>query len=646
MSIEGPERVEARARCALAEANLNAVRLALYQLTHDPELAAMKIAHSPLRGGAFFTYCLSDDDCRTVTEKTVAYLLSDPLTRDLSTPSKDEARQMIAMFCGQSPDQISDTRLAFDFEELAYEDYPRDVTWQNDHRPANVDQFKVVIIGAGISGIAMAIQLKRLGIPFVVIERQDDIGGTWRLNRYPEVRVDTTSYLYQFKFEKRYPWPEYFTSGAKTHEYLQKIVARHGILPHIQFGREVVDARWDDVRGQWDLDMTSEGGEKEHLSANVVVSASGLFSTPKIPKFEGMDRFKGKMFHTSDWKGGLDYRGKRVALIGNGSTGVQLAPALAREASHIVLFQRTADWIVPTANYRAPVSPDVHWLFDALPFYWNWYCYAVYITHLQLQDVQVYDPEWQATGGLVNERHSLFKTFLEGYISEQLSDRPDLIEKVTPKHLPMVRRLIVDNGYYAVIKQANAELVTTAIDTFTESGIRTVDGIERRFDLVVCATGFKPTQYFAPINYVGVGGRTLQDAWEKDGARAYLGMAIPGFPNLFSLYGPNAQPRAGGLYSFAEIWARYIGQAIVNLVENGGVSIDVREDVFEKYNHGVDSENKNIVWEAEGAGYYVNEHGRSAVNMPWNTYDYYRMTRTFNPLDFKIDRLEEFEHDV
>lgn len=637
MNIEDTNHIETKARNALAEANPNAVRLALYQLTKDPELVAMKVIHSPLRGGAFFTYALSEEDARIVVEKAVTYLRDKPGTGDLSAPSPEEARDMIALFCGQSPDQISETRLAFDYEELAYQDYPRDVAWRNGHAPGSVDGFKVAIIGAGISGIAIAIQLKRLGIPFVVIERQSDIGGTWMLNRYPEVRVDTTSYLYQFKFEKKYPWPEYFTSGAKTHEYLRKVVARHGILPDIRFNREVVDARWDEARGLWDIDITREDGGTEHLHANVVVSASGLFSTPKIPDFEGMDRYRGKVFHTSDWDPGFDYHGKRVALIGNGSTGVQLAPTLAREASHIALFQRTPDWIVPTANYHASVSPDVHWLFEALPFYWNWYCYAVYITHLQLQDVQVYDQEWQAGGGQVNRKHSLFKTFLEGYISEQLGDRPDLIEKVTPRHLPMVRRLIVDNGYYQVMKQPNAELVTTPIETFTETGIRTADGVERDFDLIVCATGFKPTQYFAPVNYVGIDGRTLHEAWEKDGARAYLGITIPGFPNLFSLYGPNAQPRAGGLYSFAEIWARYIGQAIVNLVESGAKSVDVREEVFDDYNRRVDAENKKIVWEAEGAGYYVNEHGRSAVNMPWNTYDYYRMTRHFDPADYNIN---------
>ena len=637
MNSEAVDHTTVRARSALAEANLNAVRMALYQLTKDPELAAMKVVHSPLRGGAFFTYALSEEDGRTVTEKAVAYLRDQDTIGDLSIPSPEDTREMIALFCGQAADQISETRLAFDYEELAYQDYPRDVEWRSGQPPASARQFRVAIIGAGISGIAIAIQLKRLGIPFVVIERQADIGGTWMLNRYPEVRVDTTSYLYQFKFEKKYPWPEYFTSGAKTHEYLQKVVARHDILPHFRFDREVIDARWDETRGSWDLEIACEGGGKENLSANVVVSASGLFSTPQIPDFEGMERFRGEVFHTSDWNRGFDYRGKRVALIGNGSTGVQLAPALAREASQIALFQRTPDWIVPTANYRASVSPDVHWLFEALPFYWNWYCYAVYIAHLQLQDVQVYDQEWQAAGGLINRKHSLFKSFLEGYISEQLGDRPDLIEKVTPRHLPMVRRLIVDNGYYQVMKQPNAELVTTPIEAFTETGIRTSDGVERDFDLIVCATGFKPTQYFAPVNYVGTGGRTLHEAWKKDGARAYLGITIPGFPNLFSLYGPNAQPRAGGLYSFAEIWARYIGQAIVELIESGAKSIDVREDVFDEYNRRVDAENKKIVWEAEGAGYYVNDHGRSAVNMPWTTYDYYRMTRHFDPVDYNIN---------
>jgi 4-hydroxyacetophenone monooxygenase len=225
---------------------------------------------------------------------------------------------------------------------------------------------------------------------------------------------------------------------------------------------------------------------------------------------------------------------------------------------------------------------------------------------------------------------------LTEFIRKKMSDRPDLIEKLIPKYAPLVRRLVVDNGFYDVLKQDNCELVTDKIERFTKNGILTANGVEREFDLIVLGAGFKVSKYFFPCKYVGRGGITLEESWKKDGARSYLGMVIPGFPNLFTLYGPNHQPRGGSLYSWAEIWARYAVTSVAHMIENDKKSMEVRPEVYDQYQARLDEATSKLIWESEGSGYYVNEFGRQGVNMPWTTSEYHSMVIKPNADDFVV----------
>ena len=256
------------------------------------------------------------------------------------------------------------------------------------------------------------------------------------------------------------------------------------------------------------------------------------------------------------------------------------------------------------------------WLCDNLPYYWNWYCFAAYYRSLDLAPLQLRDLAYEAKGGCANERNDAIRKSLTNFIHKKMADRPDLIEKLIPKYAPLVRRLVVDNGFYDCLKEKHVELVTTGIDHFTEKGIVTTDGVEREFDMVVLGAGFKVSKYFWPCEYVGKGGTRLEDCWTKDGARSYLGMVMPGFPNLFTLYGPNHQPRGGSLYSWAEIWARYAVASVVYMIEHGVKSMDVKSAVFDEYQAKLDEATSKLIWESAGAGYYVNEFGRQGVNMP------------------------------
>jgi 4-hydroxyacetophenone monooxygenase len=252
-----------------------------------------------------------------------------------------------------------------------------------------------------------------------------------------------------------------------------------------------------------------------------------------------------------------------------------------------------------------------------------------------LQDVGEYDPAWQAKGGLISERNDKLRDVLKRWIEQKLGARPDLAAKMVPTWSPMARRPIVDSGWYDALLRENVELVTTPIERITPQGIVTADGIERRFDLIALAAGFEVSRFLWPIKYVGRDGITLEKAWEKDGARSYLGMMIPGFPNFFMFYGPNGQPRAGGFHSWAEMWTRYILTTILRVIEDGKRSIDIKREVFDAYNQRLDEKAKDLVRNTEGKGsYHFNEFGRMVVNVPWLAEEYAAMIREPNFEEF------------
>ncbi|KAI9743684.1 MAG: hypothetical protein M1818_003000 [Claussenomyces sp. TS43310] len=638
--IAGYDVNEAFIREAVQQASVGSLRLTILQLTGDKELEEMKVSKEEIRGGALFDYVLSDADQKTVRQKALKYLLQGPRNTP-SPPSREESYRLMDLFSDEPMSKnLKEPSFSYEegYEELAYDDYPREVNWTNGPpAPEELAKFKVIIVGAGISGIAAAIPLKKLGIPFEIIERQGGVGGTWLLNSYPEARVDTLSYLFQYKFEKNYKWSEYFASRGETQKYLDYVATKYGIKEHIKYYREVVAADWDAKTSTWQVQIKHRNDtQPKTLVCNAVISAAGLFSTPNLPDIPGITDFRGPIFHTAQWDHSVDYHNKDIAIIGTGSTGTQLAPGLARTARSLSIYQRTPNWIVKIEGYRNSVNDYMYWLCDNLPYYWNWYCYGAFFRSLHLAALQYYDDDWIAKGGHINRRNDGVRKALTAYMHEKLGDRPDLLEKVAPKHAPLVRRLVVDNGFYDCLKQDNVELVTDDIERITEQGILTKDGKERKYDIIVLGAGFKVSQYLWPVNYVGRDGMTLEKAWKKDGARSYLGLTMPNYPNLFMLYGPNHQPRGGSLYSFGEIWARYAVSSIVGMIERGAKTMEVKQEVFDEYNTRLDDGNKGIIWEMKGSSYYVNEHGRQAVNMPWTTAEYFGMVAKPNFDEFNI----------
>lgn len=606
---------EAFIRRAIELADLNAVRVALYQQTKDSELAALPTAANLDAAGR-----------ERLIEKAVDWLLANARPGMPEEPPEAELRALMNMATGENMDDL-------DFEArrdlMAFKPFPLTARWTKE-RPALPPDFRVVIVGSGFSGIAMGVQLGLLGIPYVVLDRRPEPGGTWSINRYPDIRVDTISVTYEYFFEKNHPWSEYFARGPEVRAYLEMISRKYGVYENTRFERSLEQATFDEARNRWTLEIAAPGGT-ETLEADVVVSAVGTFNNPRFPRFEGQASYRGRILHPARWPDDFDAKGKRVAILGNGSTGVQLLAPIAEDADRVYVFQRTPQWISPRAQYGKPVEPEVRWLLDHFPGYWNWWRYMAIAALFQTHHYLLVDDAWKAKGGRFNAMNDKLREDLIGYIKTQTGGRQDLIDRLIPDYAPFSRRPVVDNGWYQALTRENVELVTDPIARLTPTGIETADGKVRDIDVIVTATGFDIIKYLWPTRYTGVGGVDLHAFWSKDGPRAYLGMMVPRFPNFFILYGPNSQPVSGGtgLPIWYVLWAGYAAQCIVRMLETGRSRVEVKESAYLRYNEALDAEcQKLILLQKEGApekNYYVNEFGRVQVNAPWYGPDFHRM---------------------
>jgi 4-hydroxyacetophenone monooxygenase len=602
-------------RRAVELADLNAVRVALYQHTHDPEIAALPMA-----------IALDDAQHELLISKATAWLEGHAGPGMPDEPPEVELRTLMNL---ATKEEMGDLEFEARRDLPAFKDFPFTTDW-TDAKPALPEGFRVAVIGSGFSGLAMAVQLERLGIPYVVLERRPEPGGTWSINRYPDIRVDTISVTYEFSFEKEYRWSEYFGRGAEVRGYLDHVSKKYGVYENTRFNRELKQATFDEDHDVWILELDTPDGI-ETVEVNYVVNAVGTFANPRFPRFEGMESYEGDILHPARWPSDFDATAKRIAVIGNGSTGVQLLAPLAADADQTFVFQRTPQWISPRDKYGKALESEVLWLIDNFPGYWNWWRYMAIAGLFQTHRFLIPDDDWMAQGGKFNPLNDKMRNDLTAYIKAQVDGDEELIEKLLPDYAPFSRRPVVDNGWYRALTRHNVELVTDGIARLTPKGIEAVDGTVYEVDAIVTATGFEVMKYLWPADFVGTGGQSIHDAWSNDGPRAYLSMMMPNFPNMFMLYGPNSQPLSGGtgLPIWYVIWSAYTAQCIVRALEEGRSRVEVKQDAFERYNVALDEEaSKLLLMQEYGApekNYFINEHGRMQVNAPWYGPEYHRM---------------------
>jgi 4-hydroxyacetophenone monooxygenase len=548
----------------------------------------------------------------------------------VATPDEADLGRMLAVSMGEPvPEEYAPMIAA----ELAAIDDP--------HPPeplAAPDGFSVLIIGAGISGMAAAVKLGELGLPYTVLERHDHVGGTWFENSYPGCGVDTPSALYSFSFAPN-DWSKYFALRDEIRAYLETVAERYGIERNVRFHTEVISAEWDEERQVWRVHTRDPEGERT-LEANVLISAVGAFTRPKMPAIPGLQDFDGPVVHTARWPADLDLEGKRVAVIGTGASSMQLVPAVAGVAAEVDVFQRSPQWVAPFGQHLADVPEPVRFLTREVPLYRFWYRIRSGWTfndkvHPTLQK----DPDWPHPERAVSAANDGHRKFFTRHLERELAERPELIDAVTPTYPPFGKRILLDNGWYRALARDDVKLVTEHIDEIRPEGVLTADGELHEVDVVVCATGFDVVRFLAPIEVIGRSGTSLREAWDDDDARAYLGLAVPDFPNFFILFGPNTQTGHGGsLIGSAEIQLDYVLDLLRKMVEGGIGSVECRRDVYEVYNERVDAAHEQMVWTHPGMEtYYRNSRGRVVVNNPFRVVDYWHMTREADLGDYLVE---------
>ncbi len=523
-------------------------------------------------------------------------------------------------------------------EELALGEDLRTPTWRREDL-APERTFRVAVIGAGMSGLAAAHRLRQAGLDVVVLEKNDDVGGTWLENSYPGCRVDVSNLFYSYSFASRADWPEYFSSQPVLHDYFRTVADDLRLRPLIRFGTEVTAAQLDESTMAWTLELLGADGREDRLEVEAVVSAVGQLNRPNLPDLPGLERFEGPAFHSARWDHGVDLAGRRVAVIGTGASAAQLIPHVAEVAAHLTIFQRTPAWFLPTPDYHEPVAPEARWLLRNVPQYANWYRFWMFWRSVEgLMPAATVDPAWDGGGRSVSAVNDAVRQLLTAYLESQLVDAPELLERVLPDYPPFAKRFIRDNGIWArTITRDDVELTTERITEIVPEGVRTADGTVHEVDVLVYGTGFQASDFLTPMKVVGRGGTDLHQRWGGD-ARAYLGITLPGFPNLFLLYGPNTNIVVNGSITyFSECEVHYVVGCIRELLAAGARALEPRAEVHDAYNAEVDAGNLRMAWGVSTVNsWYKNATGRSAQNWPFSLLEYWQRTREPDLDDFHL----------
>jgi 4-hydroxyacetophenone monooxygenase len=496
--------------------------------------------------------------------------------------------------------------------------------------------FRVAIIGAGMSGIAAAHRLAQAGVDYEVLEKNDDVGGTWLENRYPGCRVDVPNHFYSYSFAQTSEWPQYFATQSSLLDYFRTCAREFGILDHTRFGTEVVDATWDDARSVWTITVRTAAGT-EQIEANALVSAVGQLNRPKLPDIPGIDSFRGASFHSARWDPDVELDGKRVAIIGTGASAAQFIPAVAERAAALTVFQRTPPWLLETPNYHDDLPAGMRWVLDHVPGFANWdRVWIFWRSHEVIVPMAEVDPEWDSPES-VSMLNDIVRQLFTAYYEMQFPDR-DLFDKVLPHYPPFAKRFVRDNGIWArTFTRDNVTLDVHGVDAVTERGVRTDDGVEHEVDVIIYGTGFEASKFLTPMTVHGRGGIDLHETWDGE-ARAYLGLTIPGFPNLFLMYGPNTNIVINGsIIYFSELEARYITECVHLLLERGLAALEVEPSVHDQYNVRVDEANRRMAWGASSVNtWYKNASGRITQNWPFSLLEFWQRTRQPDPEDFVL----------
>jgi cation diffusion facilitator CzcD-associated flavoprotein CzcO len=480
-------------------------------------------------------------------------------------------------------------------------------------------EFHTVVIGTGFSGLGMAIQLKRDGRDdFVVLEKADDVGGTWRDNTYPGCACDIQSHMYSFSFAQNPDWTRSFSPQAEIWDYLRAITDRYRLRDHIRFGVEVTGARWDADERRWHV-ATSAGD----YTARFVVAGIGALHIPNIPALPGIETFRGETFHSADWNHDYDLTGKRVAVVGTGASAIQFVPRIAPEVAKLTIFQRSAPWIMPKPDYAVPRWAKA--LFRLVPGAQRLYRNAIY-----------WMLEARAAG--FNGHPALMRLASKiptAHLNRAIKD-PELRGKLTPDYMMGCKRVLVANDYYPALTRDNVEVNTNGIRAVTEHGVVDGDGRRHEVDAIIYGTGFHVTDAFDYLDVTGIGGRDLAKQWRATGIQTHLGITVAGYPNLFFLLGPNTGLGHNSVVFMIESQIRYVSQVMALADRVGAEALDTRESAQAEFQSDIQRKLAGGVWTQGGCtSWYLDAHGVNRTIWPGYTWRYWLRTRKLDPAVFE-----------
>ncbi len=618
---------------ALEQLSVSALTATVVQITGDPSFI-----RGPIRPVQFVQnefQGMLDEDSRAELRRVALHEICSwrdagcPDTPSLSVEVIREVMDWIAC------EPVPDDNAALYLEEMDLGGRnPRAISAPDELQPPV--GFSVLIIGLGASGLLAAIRLKEAGIPFEVVEKNPDVGGTWYENSYPGCRVDVASHYYSYSFEHVGDFTAYYTRQPELHHYFRSVMAQHDIGAHVKWGREAVRAQWDEAAGRWTVTLRGADGGTEQRSAAAVISGVGFLNRPMIPDFPGLQRFQGPAFHAARWDHEVDLRGKRVALIGAGASGFQIGPAIVDDVAELVVFQRTPQWMAPNPRYHAEVTDGERWAMRHLPGYSRWYRFMLmWQSSDKMLELVRADPAWHDFPRTANAASAARREIFANWIDDQVGDIPELAAKVTPQYPPMAKRMLQDNGsWLRCLRREHVTFCNEQIIGIDEKSIRTATD-QFEVDVIVLATGFRASEVLCPMEVIGRDGIPISQVWDGK-PEAFNGISVPGFPNFFMMAGPGtALAHAGSVIFMLECQMNYIGAALRTVIEGGKRSIEPTAHAYTRYNRELQDEVATLMWGHPSIehSWYKSPDGGVYVLNPFGTVEYWKRTRTLDESD-------------
>lgn len=624
---------------ALKDANTISLMLAIVHLTGSLDIIRGDIKPDPM--AVLDAQMGITDEQQAIVRGKALEALSDYMERGETlppSPSEDDVLEMVRFLT--SREELPSDYVPLLMQELSL--HGEDAYHHEPVAPSAPEKkadFHTLIIGAGMSGILAAIKLKEEGLPYVVIEKNETVGGTWYENDYPGCRVDSPNHNYSYSFHQK-DWPQHFSDRKVLWDYFEDAADHFGVREAVRFSTEVQNCRYDEASKHWSVTVKNADGSEEVIEANAVISAVGQLSRRKLPDIKGLGSFNGPAFHSAEWDHTADLKGKRVGVIGTGASVFQFVPHVAEEAADIKIFQRTPPWMFPTPEYMEDISDGKHWLLNNYPFYSKWFRFSMFWNTAEglLDGVRV-DPAWNDLSLATSEMNQFMRDTFTGYMSEAVGGDEELLAKIIPQYPLGGKRALRDDGtWLRTLLEPHVNVETDAITEIVPEGIKTKDGTVHEFDVLIYGTGFNADKFLWPMDFYGEGGLSLRDEWDGD-PRAYLGITMPKFPNLFVMYGPNTNIVVNGsIIFFSECEMRYIMGCLKLLVEGEAGAMAPKQDIHDAYNVKIDEDNTMMAWGTPGVdSWYKNDKGRVTQNWPGTLLEYWTLTRAPDPADFEFN---------